>query len=160
VSSNLPDPGSAPELFEGLLTRRSFAYFIDLILLSMLVSLVVLLGVIGGLVTLGAAWLALPLAVPLSIALYYGMTLGSHHRATIGMRMMDIVLTPTRSKPLNGLSAFWHPMVFWLTLWILTPFSFLFALFTPRRQLLHDLIVGVLMVRRSPMERHWASDPA
>lgn len=156
MSSYLPDPDTAPELFENLLTRRVIAYFIDLFILFVMVMLILMAGIITSFVTLGGAILALPLAIPFAIALYYGATLGSSKRATIGMRMMDIVLTPARGAPLNGLRAFWHPVVFWLTIWILTPFSFLFALFSPRRQLLHDLIVGTLMVRRSPMEQHWA----
>jgi uncharacterized RDD family membrane protein YckC len=47
--------------------------------------------------------------------------------------------------------------VFWVTVWISLPISLLVALLTPRRQMIHDLIVGTLMVRRSPMERHWRS---
>jgi len=157
LSSNLPDPHSAPELFEGLLARRVVAYIIDLIILAAITFATLIVGIIGGIVTLGAAFFALPFAIPIAIAFYYGATLGSVQRATIGMRIMDIVLTPTRGAPLNGVRAFIHPVVFWLTCWFLTPFSFLFALFSPRRELLHDMIVGTLMVRRSPMERHWAN---
>jgi hypothetical protein len=29
------------------------------------------------------------------------------------------------------------------------------ALLTPRREMVQDLITGTLMLRRSPMERHW-----
>ena len=32
------------------------------------------------------------------------------------------------------------------------------ALFTPRQQMVHDLVTGTLMLRRSPMVRHWARD--
>ncbi|VAW20806.1 hypothetical protein MNBD_ALPHA12-1595, partial [hydrothermal vent metagenome] len=87
---------------------------------------------------------------------YYAATLGSSRRATIGMAIMDLVLTPTRGLPMDGWRAFLHPLVFWLTVWILPPVSLLIALFTPRRQLLHDLVVGALMLRRSPMDKHWA----
>ncbi len=157
MSSNLPDPHTAPELFEELLVRRAVAYVIDLVILAAITFATLIAGIVAGVVTLGAAFFALPFAIPIAIALYYGATLGSVKRATIGMRIMDIVLTPTRGAPLNGIRAFIHPVVFWLTWWFLTPFSFLFALFSPRRELLHDLIVGTLMVRRSPMERHWAN---
>ena len=157
MSSNLPDPHTAPELFEELLARRVAAYIIDVVILAAITLGTIIVGTVLGLVTLGAAFFALPFAIPIAIALYYGATLGSVKRATVGMRIMDIVLTPTRGAPLNGIRAFIHPVVFWVTCWFLTPFSFLFALFSPRREMLHDLIVGTLMVRRSPMERHWAS---
>jgi len=152
----LPDPASAPELFENILKRRVIAFFIDLVILSAIVLFVVVSGIITGFMTMGAAWLALIGAVPLSIVGYYAATLGSARRATIGMAMMDIVLTPTRGLPLDGGRAFLHPLIFWLTVWLLPPVSLLVALVTPRRQLLHDLLSGTLMVRRSPMEKHWA----
>lgn len=155
MGTPLPDPRNAPELFEGLLTRRVIAYFIDLTIICALVFGVIIAGLIVGIFTMGAAWLAIPVALPIAIVLYYATTLGSHRRATKGMQIMDIVLTPTRGAPLDGWRAFAHPLLFWLTCWILPPFSVLVALFTPRRQLIHDLVLGTLMVRRSPMERHW-----
>ncbi|HTM77148.1 MAG TPA: RDD family protein, partial [Devosia sp.] len=151
----LPDPASAPELFEGLLTRRVTAYLIDLVIMGAIVLGLSLAGLIAGFLTFGLAWAAMVLVVPVSIVLYYAVTLGSSRRATIGMQMMDIVLTPTRGQPLDGWMAIIHAAVFWITFWISWPISLLFALFTPRRQMIHDLIVGTLMVRRSPMVRHW-----
>ena len=155
ISPRLPDPETAPELFEGLLTRRVFAYLIDLVLIGAMILVFGTIGLIGGFLTFGLAWLALPVLVPASIVLYYAATLGSAKRATVGMQAMDIVLTPTRGQPLDGWMAIIHAAVFWITVWISWPLSLLFALFTPRRQMLHDLIVGTLMVRRSPMIRHW-----
>jgi len=151
----LPDPASAPELFEGVLTRRVVAYLIDLMIMGALVLVVTAIGGILGFLTLGLAWLALIVVIPGVIVLYYAATLGSTRRATIGMQMMDIVLTPTRGQPLDGWMAILHALLFWVSFWISWPISLLFALFTPRRQMIHDLIVGSLMVRRSPMVRHW-----
>ena len=151
----LPDPDTAPELFEGVLTRRVLAFGIDVVILLMLVTAASIAGVLIGLFTLGIGFLGMPLILLGSVVFYYGATLGSARRATIGMQMMDIVLTPTRDAPLDGWRAFAHPLVYWLTCWVLPPFSLLVALFTPRRQLLHDLLLGTLMVRRSPMIRHW-----
>jgi uncharacterized RDD family membrane protein YckC len=151
----LPDPATAPQLFEGVLTRRVTAYIIDLFIMGFMVLVFSVVGLIAGFLTFGLAWLALVVVVPATIVLYYAVTLGSAKRATIGMQMMDIVLTPTRGQPLDGPMALVHAGVFWITAWISWPISLLFALFTPRRQMIHDLIVGTLMVRKSPMERHW-----
>jgi uncharacterized RDD family membrane protein YckC len=153
----LPDPATAPELFDGVLTRRVFAFIIDLMILGVIVVAFSLVGLVAGFLTFGLAWGALVLVIPASIVLYYAATLGSPKRATIGMQMMDIVLTPTRGQPLDGWMAVIHAAIFWVTVWISWPLSLLIALFTPRRQMLHDLIVGGLMVRRSPMVRHWQS---
>ncbi|MHA6731148.1 RDD family protein [Devosia sp. A369] len=151
----LPDPATAPELFEGVLTRRVIAFVIDLFVMSLMIIGFSLVGIIAGFLTFGLAWLALVFVVPAAIIVYYGVTLGSSKRATLGMQMMDIVLTPTRGQPLDGWMAIIHAAVFWLTTWISWPLSLAFALFTPRRQMIHDLVVGTLMVRRSPMVRHW-----
>jgi uncharacterized RDD family membrane protein YckC len=155
MTYNLPDPDTAPELFDGLLMRRVIAFVIDVVILSGVIAVAALVALIAGIFTLGLGLLATPIILLLAIVGYYGITLGSWRRATLGMQAMDLVLTPTRGLPLDGWRAFAHPLLYWLTCWVLPPFSLLLALFTPRRQLLHDLVLGVLMVRRSPMERHW-----
>lgn len=153
----LPDPRTSPELFEGLLTRRTIAFLIDLMAMGALIVLFSVIGLIAGFLTFGLAWVALVVVIPASIVVYYGATLGSARRATLGMQLMDLVLTPARGQPLDGWMAFVHAGVFWVTAWISLPLSLLFTLFTPRRQMLHDLVTGTLMVRRSPMVRHWRS---
>lgn len=152
---HLPDPATAPELFDGLLTRRVTAYLVDVIILGGLVLAITLVGAVLGFFTFGLAWVSMIFAVPLAIIAYYSITLGSARRATIGMQIMDIVLTPTRSQPLDGWMAVLHALVFWISIWICWPVTLLFAMFTPRRQMIHDFILGALMVRRSPMQRHW-----
>ena len=156
----LPDPVSNPELFESLLPRRAVAYVIDIALLGVMLVAISLIGLILGIFTLGLMWLAIPVAMVLGTLGYYAGTLGGPRRATVGMQAMDIVLTPTRGQPLDGWMAIVHAGVFWITTWISWPLSLLFALFTPRRQMVHDLITGTLMVRRSPMVRHWQAQSA
>ena len=155
MSDQLPDPSTAPELFEGVLPRRVFAWLIDCVVIGLVSAAALLFGAVLGVVTLGLGFLALPVIVPVAILGYYAVTLGSPMRATIGMQVTDIVLTPTRGRPLDGWQILIHPILFWVTIWVSWPLSLLFVLFTPRQQMLHDLIAGTLMSRRSPMERHW-----
>ncbi len=153
----LPDPATAPALFDGVLQRRVWAFLIDLVLIGIMVVGFTLVGFIAGFFTFGLAWLGTVVIIPAVIVFYYGGTLGSPRRATVGMQAMDIVLTPTGTTLLNGPVAFLHAALFWLPSWISWPVSLAFALFTPRRQMIHDYLTGTLMVRRSPMERHWRS---
>jgi uncharacterized RDD family membrane protein YckC len=155
MSDHLPDPHSAPELFEGVLLRRAFAWLIDCVIIGGITIAALLVGLVFGVVTLGLGLLALPIIIPVAILGYYAATLGSPMRATVGMQAMDIVLTPVRGTPLNGWAILIHPILFWLTVWISWPFSILFALFTPRQQMIHDLVIGTLMLRRSPMQQFW-----
>ncbi|WP_189427141.1 RDD family protein [Devosia pacifica] len=155
ATPQLPDPTTAPQLFEGVLTRRVVAYLIDLVPIALLTVVFGFVSLILGFFTFGLAWLGLIVVVPLALIAYYTFTLGSPQRATWGMRMMDLVLTPTRGTRLDGAMAFLHALIFYVTFWISWPISLLFALFTPRRQMIHDLLTGTLMLRRSPMEAHW-----
>jgi uncharacterized RDD family membrane protein YckC len=157
MRAELPDPVTHPELFEGVLQRRIFAYIMDVVIMGALVVVVSIFGGILGFLTFGLGWLALVVVIPAVILGYYAATLGSAKRATIGMQQMDLVLTPTRGAPLDGWRILIHPVVFWITWWIAWPLSLIVALLTPRREMVHDLIAGTLMVRRSPMERHWRS---
>ncbi len=160
MSDHLPDPSTAPALYEGVLLRRAVAWLIDTVIIGGITIAALVVGLIFGVVTLGLGLLALPIIIPLAILGYYAATLGSPMRATVGMQAMDIVLTPVRGTPLNGWSILIHPILFWVTVWISWPFSILFALFTPRQQMLHDLVVGTLMLRRSPMQQFWRARSA
>lgn len=154
---DLPDPATAPELFDGILQRRVLAYIVDLGILIGVTMVLILIGLVAGFLTFGLGWALLPIVIPVVILGYYAATLGSPRRATVGMATMDIVLTPTRGRPLDGWRILIHPIVFWITWWIAWPISLAIALFTPRREMVHDLIAGTLMVRRSPMVQHWRS---
>ncbi len=149
----LPDPNSDPDLFDDILKRRVMAFFIDCVIIGVLVLFVSFFIFISGIATFGITWLTLPFVLPFSILLYYASTLGSNKRATLGMQMFDLVLTPIKGFPLNGWKVIIHPIVFWITIWAFAPLLFI-GFFTRRRQLLHDLLTSTLMVRRSPMERY------
>jgi uncharacterized RDD family membrane protein YckC len=158
--TDLPDPSTAPELFDGVLTRRVFALVVDSIILGFISMILLFVGGIAGIFTFGLAWLSLPFVIPFAILGYYAATLGSPMRATVGMSMFDIVLVPSRGYPLDGWKILIHPIVFWITVWIAWPISVFVALFTPRQQMVQDLVTGTIMLRRSPMARHWASQRA
>lgn len=153
---DLPDPGTAPELFDGVLLRRSVAFIIDTLILGFIATILLFIGTIAGFLTFGLAWLSLPIVIPLAILGYYAATLGSPMRATVGMSLMDVVLVPARGYPLDGWKILIHPIVFWITVWVAWPISLFVALVTPRQQMVQDLVAGTLMLRRSPMVRHWA----
>ena len=158
--TDLPDPRTAPQLFDGVLFRRSIAFIIDTLILAFIATVLLLVGTVAGFFTFGLAWVSLPIVIPIAILGYYAATLGSHMRATVGMSLMDVVLVPARGYPLDGWKILVHPIVFWVTVWVAWPVSMIVALFTPRQQMVQDLVTGTLMLRRSPMARHWAGTRA
>ena len=130
---DLPDPSTAPELFDSVLLRRAFAFIIDTVILGFIAAIILFIGTIAGFLTFGLAWLSLPIVIPIAILGYYAATLGSPMRATVGMSLMDIVLVPARGYPLDGWKILIHPIVFWITVWVAWPISLFVALITPRR---------------------------
>jgi uncharacterized RDD family membrane protein YckC len=92
---NFYDLEKNPEFFEGVLSRRIIAFFIDAILIFGPIVLLALFIFIFGLVTFGFGWLLFGLLSPIFVVwaiLYIGLTLGSQYSATIGMRMVDLEL--------------------------------------------------------------------
>jgi uncharacterized RDD family membrane protein YckC len=146
------DPWEQPELFRGVLTRRVFAFLIDLVVLSVPVVLAVLFIAVFGLVTLGLGWALFWLVSPASVIwaiFYYGMTLGGPRSATVGMRMMDLEMRTWYGEPSYFLLAATHAVVFWISVSVLTPLVLLVGLFNGRRRLLHDIVLGTVVINTS-----------
>jgi uncharacterized RDD family membrane protein YckC len=146
------DPYLEPELFRGVLTRRVFAFMIDVIVLAVPVILGVVFIAVFGLVTLGLGWALFWLVSPASIIwalVYYGATLGGPHSATIGMRMMDLELRTWYGAPGYFLLGAMHAVLFWISISVLSPFVLLVGLFNARRRLLHDFVLGTVIINNS-----------
>ena len=146
------DPAAHPELFQGVLSRRFFAFLIDLVVLAIPIVLGVIFIALFGLLTLGLGWLLFILVSPLSVVwaiLYYGLSLGGPHSATVGMRVMELQLRTWTGEPGYFLLGAVHAVLYWISVSVLTPFIVLFGLFNRRRQLLHDLMLGTVVINTS-----------
>jgi uncharacterized RDD family membrane protein YckC len=146
------DPLLQPELFRGVLTRRLFAFLIDLVVLSVPVILAVLFIAVFGVVTLGLGWALFWLVSPASMIwalIYYGSSLGGPHSATLGMRVMDIELCTWYGAPGYFVLGAMHAVLFWVSVSFLTPLVLLVGLFNGRRRLLHDIVLGTVVINSS-----------
>jgi uncharacterized RDD family membrane protein YckC len=157
------DPIVNPELFEGVLTRRCIAFLIDVTIIAVPVLFAAVFIFIFGLVTLGLGWalywLLSPATVIWAIA-YYGFTFGSPASATIGMRVMDIEMRTWYGAPAYFVLGAVHAVVYWVTVSFLTPFILMIAFFNERKRLLHDMLVGTIVINNSNRARalrqpHW-----
>ena len=146
------DPDLQPELFRGLLTRRVFAFLIDLVVLSVPVILGYIFIFVFGIVTLGLGfmlfWLAWPATIVWAIV-YYGASIGGPHSATMGMRAMDLELRTWYGAPGYFVLGACHAVLFWVSISFLTPLVLLVGLFNGRRRLLHDIILGTVVINSS-----------
>ena len=155
------DPWTQPELFRSVLTRRVFAFLIDLVVLSIPVILACVFIAVFGVVTLGLGWALFWLVSPASVVwalVYYGASLGGPHSATVGMRVMDLEMRTWYGAPSYFLLGAMHAVVFWMSVSFLTPLVLLVGLFNGRRRLLHDIILGTIIINSSV--RIQAAEPA
>jgi uncharacterized RDD family membrane protein YckC len=149
VKPHAYDPIANPELFDGVLARRCVAFLIDVVIITLPVLLAIIFIFILGLLTLGLGWalywLLWPAAVVWAI-LYYGFTLGGAASATLGMRIMDLEMRTWYGGPAYFALGAAHAIVYWITVSFLTPFILLIAFFHERRRLLHDMLVGTVVI--------------
>jgi len=146
------DPYLQPELFRGVLTRRVFAFLIDLVVLSIPVILGYLFIAVFGLITLGLGWALFWLAWPATViwaVVYYGASIGGPYSATLGMRVMDLELRTWYGAPGYFVLGAMHAVLFWVSISFLSPFVLLVGLFNGRRRLLHDIVLGTVVINSS-----------
>jgi uncharacterized RDD family membrane protein YckC len=160
------DPVLNPELFDGVLARRIVAFFIDVFVLAVPVLVLAVFILFFGFLTFGLGWLLFWLLPPLSVLwalLYYGFTLGGPASATVGMRFVDIEMRTWYGSPAYFVLGAVHAVVFWITVSFLTPFILLIGLLNRRRQLLHDMLLGVVIINnpiRAQTLRGMPSEPS
>jgi uncharacterized RDD family membrane protein YckC len=147
------DPAVNPELFDGVLARRLIAFVIDLVILAIPVVFVGMFAVAATIATLGLAAILFALLSPLLWPLivvwaicYYGFCFGSAASATIGMRVMELEMRTWYGAPAYFVLGAVHAVVYWLTVSLLTPFILLVGFFNDRRRLLHDMLVGTVVI--------------
>ena len=135
-----------------MLTRRVFAFLIDLVVLSIPVILACIFIAVFGVVTLGLGWALFWLVSPASVIwalVYYGASLGGPHSATLGMRVMDLELRTWYGAPGYFVLGAMHAVLFWVSVSFLTPLVLLVGLFNGRRRLLHDIVLGTVVINSS-----------
>ena len=149
VKPHAYDPALQPELFEGVLARRVVAFLIDVLIITVPLIFVAIFIFMFGLVTLGLGWFLFFFYGPIAVIwalVYYGMTFGSPASATIGMRMVDLEMRTWYGTPCYFVLGAVHAIAFWLSVSFLTPFILLVPLLNDRRRLLHDMLVGTIVI--------------
>ena len=153
------DPVSQPELFEGVLPRRVVAFVIDVVIIAVPVVLAAMFIFAFGIVTFGLGWALfwlLPGATFIWAICYFGITLGGPVSATIGMRAVDLEMRTWYGAPAYFVLGAVHAIIFWISISALSPLILLVCFFNERRRLLHDIVLGTVVInnaRRAAMLR-------
>jgi uncharacterized RDD family membrane protein YckC len=135
--------------YDGVLSRRIFAFLIDYVVMG--IAVVVLAFFIGilGVLTFGLAWLLYAVLVPIVVVPYVAFSLGGRDQATPGMKAMDLKIVKDDGTKVDSLIATVHLVLFWVFNTVLTPFILLLTLFTGRKRALHDILLHTSMQRAS-----------
>lgn len=149
VKPHAYDPFSAPEFFEGVLARRMIAFMIDLVIIAVPIILSCIFIFLFGFITLGLGWGLFFLVAPGSVIwalVYCGATMGGPASATIGMRTVDLEVRTWYGAPCYFVLGAVHAIAFWISTSALTPLVLLVGLFNERRRLLHDILLGTVVI--------------
>jgi len=149
IDHNFGEDRFGARSFDGVLTRRVIAFFIDYLLIGLLLIPVGLFVFILGIFTIGLGWLLFGVLGPLTALCYVAWTLGGPHQSTLGMRMMDIRLERLDGERVDWILAVVHTVLFWAGNAILTPLILLATWFLSYKRTLHDLLLGTVVVRAS-----------
>ena len=150
TNANISPPGLART--DGVLGRRFFAYLIDILIVFGLVTLLAIAIFIVGIVTFTLGWGLYALLFPPLVAIVYNaVTIGGPAQSTIGMRMMGLrVVDAGSGGPVDKITAAVHALLFYLAAgtFILLAIDVFIGMMRPDRRLGHDLLTGVMLVRR------------
>lgn len=131
----------------GVLWRRCLGWLMDLVLVGVLVGVIWSSLLLLGLLTFGLGWWLLGL-VPLVPFAYHCLFLTSDMSATPGQAAFGLIVRRDDDLgPPTLPQAAASTLIFYLTL-ATSGLLLLVALFTRRKRTLHDLISGLVVVRR------------
>jgi uncharacterized RDD family membrane protein YckC len=143
------DPVQNPELFDGVLPRRLLAFVIDVAVILAPVALAFVVIILFGLITFGLGWALLAVFYPATVIwalAYYGLTLGGPASATIGMRLLEIEMRTWYGAPCYFVLGAVHAVAFFISVSVLTPLVLLVCFFNTRHRLLHDIVLGTVVI--------------
>ncbi|WP_106752234.1 RDD family protein [Pannonibacter carbonis] len=150
---DLFDPMANPALFDGIRSKRVFAFLIDVLLVAFFTFVAGILVFFLGIFTLGLAWFFYAFLWQAVALIYTAVTLGGPNAATPGMRAMGIEMRLWYGAKPYALLAAMHVLLFWLSFTLLTPLVVLISLFSDRKRLLHDIVLGTVVMNSSALNR-------
>jgi uncharacterized RDD family membrane protein YckC len=153
VRADAFDPVARPELFVGVRWRRSMAFVVDVAMVGMLFMIAAIVVFFLGLFTLGLGWMIYFVLWQAVALIYTAFTLGGPSSATSGMRLMGLEMRLWYGAKVYPLLAAVHVILFWLSVSLLTPFVLVVSLVNERKRLLHDILLGTVVVDRATITR-------
>ena len=123
--------------------RRVFAYFDDLLLITLIYATLMLVLGVTGIVPPGRPWLYAPPLYPVITIVYNAITTTRSRIGTPGMRMVGLKMHLKDGRPAPFLNVAAHALFFYLSVILLTPLILLVGTRSPQKRFLHDRLAEV-----------------
>lgn len=145
TATALPDPLTRPEVYDGVLPKRAFAWVIDTVLIAALTLLAVLATALTGLFILTLLFM--------TIGFVYRWVSLTSSSATPGMRLYGLRLLTREATPFDAATAFLHTLGYTVSMSFVLPqvISIGSMLLSPRGQGLTDHILGTAALNRAAL---------
>jgi uncharacterized RDD family membrane protein YckC len=138
---------AAPDV-SGVLGGRMGAWLVDVLVIGVLWGIFTVALFVLGFLTFGLTWMLLAPLWPIIAVIYSGLTVSGPRRSTWGMRAFGVEMRTTSGQTPPFIVAAVHAVFFYVSISTLTPLVLLVGLFREDRRLLHDLLAGLIAVRR------------
>jgi uncharacterized RDD family membrane protein YckC len=139
-----------PLATDGTLSRRLWAYLLDIVVIAVLTLVLYIVVGLVGLVTFGIGWLLFAL-IPFTAIVYNAITVSGSSQGTVGMRMAGLrVLDSSTGGRVSFLAAAVHAFLFYLfvsSAGLLLCADILFGLMRSDSRMGRDLVTNVVFVR-------------
>ena len=137
-----------PDLYDGVIWRRAFGYGIDVLLLLVILAVVGFVLFLLGVLSFGLL-APLNLIVAPFVPLAYHTYFIGREGGTPGMMIFDLEARAWDGGRPDYLQALVMTVLFYLTVSLTFWLILLFTLFNDRSRTLHDILSGIVVVRRS-----------
>lgn len=140
-------PDADPQAFFEIRRRRMLAFVVDYLVIALICAVASVAIFFAGILTLGLAWALFAVFVPLVAMGYLFFTMGSPKQATIGMELFALRIERLDGRYVDGWLAILHGVLFWVIHSAATPLLLIASLFSSRKRLIQDWLLGTQIVR-------------
>ncbi len=135
------------EDYDEVRRRRMLSFVVDYLIIAILCVPAAFLIGLAGIFTFGLGWMLYAILVPLVAMAYLGLTMGGSSQATVGMAMFSLNIRRLDGGLIDTPLAILHGVLFWFIHSAFTPFMLFASLFSSRKRLLQDWLLGTEIVR-------------
>jgi uncharacterized RDD family membrane protein YckC len=142
----IPDPLTNPESFDGVLWKRVFAYWIDVVMILLILGVLSIPAMFLGILSFGLLWGPAMLLFAFVPLLYHTALIGGPRSATIGMRIMGVKVRVRDGGQPDYLRAVALTFLFYLSVMLTQWLILLVTLFNREKRTVHDMICDTVVV--------------